>query len=123
MSDDFVIFLESQKDELLAISDKDLLEGVDVAELRAKHFARIDAAKVEAGRRRMATAKLGVAAQGVSHMRVQAEVNVNVARALIAQAMNDPHCTLAARSLNGMSDSDILKFYFQLRQLKGSDNG
>ncbi|HXU94580.1 MAG TPA: hypothetical protein VFP33_13070 [Gallionella sp.] len=126
-SDELAMFLQMQLDELLEMSDEDILEGESPDTLRSENLAMIANAKAEAGRRRMAAAKAGISERKASVAQVTPLVSVSEARAFIEAAMNDPQFTLAARSLGEMSNEDILRLYSQLHQIKSrnltSDNG
>lgn len=117
-SDEFAMFLRTQYKELLEMSDEDLLEGENPEALKSESLAMIAAAKAEAGRRRMAAARAGMAVRKASAISITPQVSVDEARAFLEAAMNDPYYTLAARSLSDMSDDDILRVYHQLHQLK-----
>lgn len=120
-SDELAMFLQTHLEELIEMSDKDVLEGKDPNAIKSEGMAMLEAAKAEAGRRRMAAARAGMTARKASVIPNVPQVSVNEARAFLEAAMNDDRYTLAARSLGDMSDDDILRFYYQLHQLK-SDN-
>lgn len=120
-SDELAMFLNTQLAELLEMSDEDILEGVDPDALKSENLALIVAAKSEAGRRRMAAAKAGVADSKAAKVSSPPQVSVSVARAFLEFAMNDPRYTLAARSLGEMSDDDVLILYEQMQLLKSDD--
>jgi len=120
-SDELAMFLQTHLEELLEMSDEDVLEGKDPKAIKSEGMAILEAAKAEAGRRRMAAARAGIASKKASVTQSVPQVSVNEARAFLEAAMNDDRYTLAARSLGEMSDDDILRFYYQFHQLK-SDN-
>jgi hypothetical protein len=120
-SDELAMFLQTHLEELLEMSDEDVLEGKDPKAIKSEGMAMLEAAKAEAGRRRMAAARAGMASRKASSIQSVPQVSVNEARAFLEAAMNDDRYTLAARSLGEMSDDDILRVYHQLHQLK-SDN-
>lgn len=117
-SDELAMFLQTHLEELLEMSDEDILEGKDPKAIKSEGMAILEAAKAEAGRRRMAAARAGMAVRKASAIQSVPQVSVNEARAFLEAAMNDDRYTLAARSLGEMSDEDILRFYHQLHQLK-----
>lgn len=118
-SDELAMFLRMQLEELLEMSDEEILEGENPDALKSESLAIIAAAKVEAGRRRMAVARAGIAVKKASSiLTMPQQVSVDKARAFLETAMNDARYTLAARSLSEMSDDDILRFYHQLHQIK-----
>ncbi len=120
-SDELAMLHQVQLEELLQMSDEDILEGVNPDALKAENLAMIGTAKAEAGRRRMAAAKAGMAVGRASSISSMPQVSVSEAKVFIEAAMNDPHYTLAARSLGDMSDDDILRLYHQLHQLKSKN--
>ena len=126
-SDELAMFFKTQLEELLEMSDEDILDGVNPDVLKSENLAIIAAAKAEAGRRRMAAAKAGMAIKKASAISTMPQVSIGEARAFLEAAMNDAHYTLAARSLGEMSDDDILRVYHQLHQIKSEnespDNG
>lgn len=126
-SDELATFLQTQLDELLDMSDEDILEGANPEALKLNNLSMIAAAKAEAGRRRMAAAKAGMAVRKASAISTMPRVSLTEARAFLETAMNDSNYTLAARSLGDMSDDDIMRVYHQLHQIKSKsetpDNG
>lgn len=120
-SDELAMFHQVQLDELLEMSDEDILEGQNPDALKAENLAMIATAKAVAGRRRMAAAKAGMAVRRASSMLAVPQVSVGEAKAFLEAAMNDPLYTLAARSLGDMSDEDILRLYQQLQQIKSGN--
>lgn len=117
-SDELAMFLQTHLEELLEMSDQDILEGKDPKAIKSEGMAMLEAAKAEAGQRRMAAARTGMASRKAFVIQNVPQVSVNEARAFLEAAMNDNRYTLAARSLGEMSDEDILRFYYQLLQLK-----
>jgi hypothetical protein len=126
-SDEVTSFFQTQFEELLEMSDEEILEGVSPEALKSESAVMIAAAKAEAGLRRMAAARAGIAVRKASAISTMPQVSIDKARAFLETAMNDVHYTLAARSLGEMSDDDILRLYNQLHQLKSAnespDNG
>lgn len=117
--DDLSAFLDSHIEELLNMSAADLLEGEDIHALRSEKLSLLSAAKGEAGRRRLAAAKAGVALKSAaSETKDSGAIDIHKARAFIQAAMNDASYTLAARKLDEMSDEDVLRMYQQLQQLR-----
>lgn len=115
-------FLDSELEELLNTPAADLLEGKDVNALRSEKLSLLSAARAEAGRRRLAAAKAGVALNAAALETKAEAIDVQKARAFVQAAMNDSRYTLAARKLDEMSDEDVLRMYRQLQQLQ-SDGG
>jgi hypothetical protein len=86
--------------------------------VRARGKDRLARAVQEAGRRRMAAARI----QAVHVNRTPAKpVSVQDARDYIARVAQDRHYTLAARQLEEMPEADILRLYEQLRELEAQD--
>jgi ligand-binding sensor domain-containing protein len=116
--DEWSALLDSQERELLKMSDADLIEGEDIGALRSEKLALLAAARTEAARRRLATAKAGVALKAAAQETKAEVIDIQKARAFVQVAMNDPRCTLAARKMDEMSDEDVLRIYQQLKQLQ-----
>lgn len=113
-------FLDSYLEELLAMSDKDVLEGLDPAALKLEACQMLNAAKAEAGRRRLEAAKKRLANAPTNTF--ARNVSAAEARAYLVRAANDPRFTLAARALSEMSDDEAIMLYEQMLLLQGSDN-
>jgi hypothetical protein len=119
-------FVDALTLELINMPDEQVLEGKDVAELQASAQALLKSARAEAGRRRLAAAKSGVAALRSKPTTSKVPVlNVSVAEArqFIAQAQNDSRYTLAARKLGEMPDEEVLRLYLQMKRLEDTGNG
>jgi len=110
--------LDGFVEELQALPDAEVLAGESPAAVRARATARLARATQEAGRRRMAAARI----QAV-HVRKQPAKPASVAeaRAHIARVVQDGNYTLAARQLDEMPESEILRLYDQLRELEDQD--
>lgn len=120
--DEWSVFLDSELEELLSTPASDLLEGKDVNVLRSEKLFLLSNARAEAGRRRLAAAKEGIALNSAARETKTTAIDIQKARAFVQAAMNDSRYTLAARKLDEMSDEDVLRMYQQLQQLQ-SDNG
>jgi hypothetical protein len=106
--------LDSFFEELQAMPDEDVLAGESPQAVRARAAERLARATQEAGRRRMAAARI----QAVHVNRAPVKpVSVQEAREYIARVIEDRNYTLAARQLEEMPDSEILRLYEQLREL------
>ncbi|WP_354678497.1 hypothetical protein [Cupriavidus plantarum] len=110
-------FIETYMDELMSMSDEEILEGQNVDEVKRRAAQRIASASAEAGKRRLAAAKQRVQQGRDTSSQSQGTVSIEVVRAFIRQAANDGRVTLAARQLSEMSDADALRLYSQLQQL------
>lgn len=118
-------FVDALTLELINMPDEQVLEGKDVAELQASAQALLKSARAEAGQRRLAAAKSGVAALRSKPATSVPVLNVSVAEArqFIAQAQNDSRYTLAARKLGEMPDEEVLRLYLQMKRLEDTGNG
>ena len=111
--------LGSFVDELQRTPDAEVLAGESPEAIRARAAARLARATQEAGRRRMAAARI----QAVHVRRESAKpLSVQEARAYIARVAQDGNYTLAARQLEEMPESEILRLYAQLRELEDEDS-
>jgi hypothetical protein len=117
-------FLDMYLQDLLAMSDKEVLDGADPAALKAEGLRMLDSAKVEAGRRRLTAAQSRMASAPIAIAEQAQNISASEARAYLKKAANDPRFTLAARELSEMSDMDVIWLYQQIRHLEEqSDNG
>ncbi len=117
------LFLDALTDELIAMPDVQVLDGANAVAIQARGLTRLNKAKAEAGRRRLATAKVrAAAARSQKSPEFAAQVPVEVARRYIASAANDNRYTLAARNLNEMSDEDVLRLYAQMKHLESQND-
>lgn len=115
-------FIESYMYELVSMSDEELLEGQDTTKVKQRATARIAAASREAGRQRLAAAKVRVHQRPeTTPSQSQPSASLDDIRAYIRQAANDGRVTLAARQLSEMSDADAQRLYSQLKQLLDED--
>ncbi|MEK7886307.1 hypothetical protein AAB992_04240 [Burkholderia contaminans] len=119
-TNEFKNFIDALVDELIAMPDDQVLEGIDPASVQADGLRLLQAAKEKAGRARLVAAKAGFAALKEQPAAVPAEVSANEARRFIAEVANDGRYTLAARSLGELSDDEVLKLY---RKIKGLESG
>lgn len=112
--------LDSYLEELLSLSDKEVLSDADPTALRAEAHQMLDTAKAIAGKRRLASAKAQVTNRPRTSTARIPEVSPLEARAYVKKAANDPRFTLAARELEEMSDEDAMMLYQQIRFLEES---
>ncbi|ASL73567.1 hypothetical protein [Ralstonia pseudosolanacearum] len=122
-TNEFENFIDVLVDELIAMPDDQVLEGLDPASVQADGLRLLQAAKVGAGRARLAAAKAGFAALKGRPGVVATEVSAEDARRFITQATNDGRYTLAARSLGELSDDEVLKLYRKLKALESGADG
>jgi hypothetical protein len=122
-TNEFENFIDALVDELIAMPDDQVLEGLDPASVQADGLRLLQAAKAEAGRARLTAAKAGFAAQKGRPATGVAEVSPEDARRFIAQATNDGRYTLAARSLGELSDDEVLNLYRKLKALESGTDG
>lgn len=124
--DGLQVLLETHLAELLRMTDKEVLNGEDPEKIRTQGLQLLQAAKTEAGRRRLAKARVSMEAAKTAPSLKIADITPMEARRYIEQAANNPLFTMAARALSEMSDEDILRQYLQLRRLEqdvGSNKG
>jgi len=104
-------------EELLSVPENEILEGEDPAVLLTEHSIFISKAKAAAGRQRLKAGRAGFTAIESTFSK-EPKVNLAVARSAVEQAMNDPLFTLAARSLNELTDEEVIRIYRQINRLK-----
>lgn len=107
--------LETFVEELQGMPDVEVLAGESLVDIRARAAARLARATEEAGRRRLAAARSNVIPLRAAKPRT---VSVPEARDYIARVAQDKNYTLAARQLEEMPDSEILRLYEQLLELE-----
>lgn len=121
--DEFDVLLDSYLGELMEMSDEEVLDGDDPVSIKALGLQLLDAAKAEAGRRRLLVAKNKLAGRkSMSDKAPIPVISAQEAKAYIRRASNDPRFTLAARGLDEMSDEDALRLYEQLQRLERASN-
>lgn len=120
---EFETFIDTLVDELIEMSDDQILEGLDPAAMQAKGLQLLNAAKADAGRSRLAAAKAGYAASKERPALAAAKVSAEEARRFLAQAINDERFTLAARKLSELSDGEVLDFYRKAKSLQSGYDG
>ena len=119
-------FVDALTQELIDMPDEHVLDGRDVIQLQTDAQALLKSARAEAGRRRLAAAKTGIAAlrsQAASPNVAVPGVSAAEARRFIAEAQNDSRYTLAARKLGEMSDEEVLRLYLQMKRLEDAGRG
>lgn len=117
------LFLDALTDELIAMPDEQVLDGANAVAIQARGLDRLNKAKAEAGRRRLAAAKVrAAAARSQKAPEFAVQVSINVARRYIESAANDNRYTLAARNLNEMSDEGVLRLYAQMKYLESQSD-
>lgn len=115
--------LDALTDELVGMTDEQVLAGEDPALELAQGRDLLRKAVADAGKRRLATAKTAVAERRRSPppAPTAARVTALQAREFLQSAQNDPRFTMAARQLSDMSDEDVLRAYNQLLRLMEQD--
>lgn len=122
--DEFQNFLDTFVAELITMPDEQILEGKNPAEVRARGLRLLEAAKREAGRRRMGAAKAQLQARRSQPAAEHSEqLDIAQARQFLSQAQNDSRFTLAARKLGELSDEEVLRLYRQVKALQRSRDG
>lgn len=122
-TDEFENFLGTLINELIEMPDEQVLHGIDPSTAHTEGVRLLQAAKVQAGKARLAAAKAGRAAGQTRTVAKVVGVTPEEARRFIAQAANDGRYTLAARSLNDMPDDEALRLYIQLKSLESDPDG
>jgi hypothetical protein len=122
-SNPFNKLLDIYVEELLSLSDAEVLDGDDPIMVQKEGLAMLEKAKAQAGQRRLATARARLEKQkselpGTTGPAVSAQE----ARAFLLKAANDRRYTLAARGLNEMSDEDALRLYEQIKRIEDAGN-
>ncbi len=119
--DDLQVLLDAFLAELMTMSDQQILDGEDAAAVQAKGLAMLSSAKQAAAKRRLASAKAGVAmTRADTHFNADKPVTGAQAKAYLrtlGDAANAGKYTLAARQLADMSDEDALAIYGRLLRL------
>ncbi len=118
----YELFLNTYLLELMELSDSELLDSVDAEAEKAIGLQLLTAAKVEAGRRRMARARAAIAQLETDENTAPPAVTADEARRFLRSAVNDPRFTLAARQLDELSDEDVLRVYSQIQQLQSASS-
>lgn len=118
---EFDNFIDSLVDELMAMSDDEVLDGENPEAVRGEGLRLLSAAKIQAGKARLAAARSGVAASRSPLASVHAAVSVSVsdARHFLANARNDSRYTFAARNLGELTDDEVLSLYAKIKSLEG----
>ena len=114
--------LEACFEELRQMPDREVLAGETAEEVRARAEARLARATQEAGRRRLIAARAEVARPRAPSAVARVAVSLVEARAYIARIIQDTHYTLAARQLEEMPESEVLRLYEQLRELEDQNS-
>lgn len=118
-NDNFDTFIDVLTDEVMAMPDDQVLEGLDPEQVKANGLRILLAAKAEAGRRRLAAAKAGITAvQEPRSPENYLSVTIDEARRYLAQVANDEKYTRAARNLGELSDDEVMRLYSQFKQLE-----
>lgn len=117
------LFLDALTDELIAMPDEQVLDGANAVAIQSRGLDRLNKAKAEADRLRLAVAKVrAAAARSQKAPGFVVQVSIEVARRYIESAANDNRYTLAARNLNEMSDKDVLRLYAQMKHLESQSD-
>lgn len=114
-------FIDAYLESLQQQSEEELLGAPQAQAAERSRFAKIvQAAKLEAGKRRLKAARRTLNQRSTEPG--DEPIDVAEARRFIADAVNDPRFTLAARDLKEMSDEDVERIYRQLKDLGISPN-
>lgn len=118
---EFDNFIDSLVDELMAMSDDEILDGENPETVRSEGLRLLSAAKIQAGKTRLAAARNGVAASRSPLASVHTAVSVSEARQFLANARNDSRYTFAARNLGELTDDEVLSLYAKIKSLEGKN--
>lgn len=111
--------LDTYIEELMSLSDAEVLDGADADMVKKEGLAMLEKARVEAGRRRLTAARARLEKQKSERPEtVGSTVSAQEARAFLLKAANDRRYTLAARGLDEMSDEDALHLYEQIKRIE-----
>jgi hypothetical protein len=110
--------LDACFEELRQMPDREVLAGETPVAVRTRAESRLARATVEAGRRRLISARAEVARPRAQSALRAAAVSLLEARAYIERIIQDTNYTLAARQLEEMPESEVLRLYEQLRELE-----
>jgi len=107
-------FLDALVEELQTMSDTDALEGENAEELVKLGEHLLKSAREEAGKLRMADAKRKLSVVAVNRTSDTLPTAAEARKYL--QSL--PDLTLAARSLNELSDADVLDLFIKAKHLE-----
>lgn len=119
---EYQAFIDTLTDELLEMSDEQVLNGLNTDEVHATGMRLLNAAKVNARRSRLAAAKNGYAVSRSRPFAPTTPVSTEEAHKFLAQASNDKRFTLAARNLGELTDDEALDLYNKLLALQSDQN-
>ena len=114
--------LEACFEELRQMPDREVLAGETPVAVRVRAEARLARATQEAGRRRLIAARAEVAGPRAPSTIARVAVSLVEARAYITRIIQDTNYTLAARQLEEMPESEVLRLYEQLRELEDQNS-
>lgn len=114
--------LDACFDELRQMPDREVLASEPAGDVRARADARLARATQEAGRRRFIAARAKAALERGQAAVVTSPVSVLEARAYIARIVQNTNYTLAARQLEEMPETEVLRLYEQLRELEDENS-
>lgn len=118
---EFDTLLDTLVDELIEMSDEEVLEGLNPVAVQNEGLRLLNAAKADAGRLRLAEAKANYAALKEQPDLAAFEVSVEEARRFFVAAKNDGRFTLAARNLGELSEDEVLNLYRKIKSLQSED--
>jgi hypothetical protein len=121
---EFTAFMDSFVAELIAMPDEQVLDGSSAQDSHAQGMKIFEAAKKEAGRRRLAAARVQVESRKSRPVAdVSETLDIDQVRRFLLNAQNDERFTMAARKLGELSDEDVLRLYRQVRSLQEGEAG
>lgn len=117
-SEPFELFSDSLTEELMSMTDSDVLEGLNPSSVKLDGLRILAKAKAKAGQLRLSAARAAIEGRNRVSTLSGTPVSPNDARAYLQSVANDTRFTLAARDLGELSDEDILRLYRQAKQLQ-----
>ena len=110
--DDLSVLLDALLEDLLGMTEEQVLDGENPAVVQTRGLALLSAAKQEAAKHRLAIAKAGLALTRASPQTLGSRaLNAAEAKAFLREAANAGKYTMAARQLEELSDQAALALY------------
>jgi len=112
--------IDAYLEDLQEVPESELLADPTQVETQRLAFEKlVEAATLEAGKRRLAYARRALAKKPWDARPLE-PIDLAEARRYIAEAVNDARITLAARELAEMPDEDVTRIYRQLKELEST---
>jgi hypothetical protein len=120
---DYEKFLSSYAEDLMEMSDEDILDGVPEADKKKEWLAIVDSAAKTVAKQRLKRAKTELNLIQTSSIATSPTMSPIEARKVIQHAANDVRFTLAARGLEEMSDQDAVLMAQHVLHLRSQESG